>query len=490
MKRIFYFLLSLLIALYLLVYVAQTVYPVSFLPTLSALPGFAESHPESETSEYAAQVLGQVVAVDSLVDVIAGMPVEGGDAVAQQPVVDSAVPPPVPTGEHVRHFEYEELGRDQLARFFSALPRARKEQIRILHFGDSQIEGDRVSSYLRRRLQKTYSGAGVGMVSLIPSAYLPYGLQITPSYGWKLLSIMPPSKRQTEVPYGILGSTAICHAAVAHDDTVTYTGQVEVQRRRSAGRSMGFSHCRVMYHATASQLALSLAISDSVSDLAFSPSDSALYAETLFPLPGSGSRFSIQCHSPKPIEIYALSFESATGIQVDNIPIRGSSGSDLGAISSEMLSACAAHLKPRLVLLQFGVNVVPGQQASYDYYRRRLKRQILRIQKYMPSAALILMGVSDMGVKEGESFHSYPNIPKVKEAQRQAAFETGIAFWDTEAAMGGENSIIAWVHAPKPLATHDYVHFTPRGARLIGELFYAALMAEYRDYSNGYADAQ
>ena len=57
--------------------------------------------------------------------------------------------------------------------------------------------------------------------------------------------------------------------------------------------------------------------------------------------------------------------------------------------------------------------------------------------------------------------------------------EAGIAFWDSYAAMGGANSIIRWVNANPPLATNDYVHFTPRGARYLAELFCTALLDVY-----------
>ncbi|HML84907.1 MAG TPA: hypothetical protein PKE52_07095, partial [Bacteroidales bacterium] len=35
---------------------------------------------------------------------------------------------------------------------------------RILHYGDSQIEGDRISGYIRNRLQGIYGGGGPGFI--------------------------------------------------------------------------------------------------------------------------------------------------------------------------------------------------------------------------------------------------------------------------------------------------------------------------------------
>ena len=46
--------------------------------------------------------------------------------------------------------------------FFSKLDQAGKTLVRVLHYGDSQIEGDRITGYLRNRFQKKFGGSGPG----------------------------------------------------------------------------------------------------------------------------------------------------------------------------------------------------------------------------------------------------------------------------------------------------------------------------------------
>jgi putative periplasmic protein len=207
---------------------------------------------------------------------------------------------------------------------------------------------------------------------------------------------------------------------------------------------------------------------------------SSLLQRAEFPVPSGTKKFTLQFSAEETPNIYGISFETVDGVQVDNVPLRGSSGTDFGAIGDSMWMAINQVLVPRLVLLQFGVNVVPSQLTSYVYYGRQLQAQIERLKRLLPNTAFILIGVSDMGHKEEEVFHSYPNINLVRTAQRKAALASGIAFWDSYAAMGGANSIIRWVNAQPPLATSDYVHFTPRGARFLAELFYTALMDVYQ----------
>jgi hypothetical protein len=92
------------------------------------------------------------------------------------------------------------------------------------------------------------------------------------------------------------------------------------------------------------------------------------------------------------------------------------------------------------------------------------------------------MGVTDMSRKEGGQYESYPNIPKIRDAQKNAAFRAGCAFWDSYQAMGGKNSMPSWVFADPPLARKDFTHFTYKGSVVISKMFYKALIRDYRKY--------
>jgi lysophospholipase L1-like esterase len=85
-----------------------------------------------------------------------------------------------------------------------------------------------------------------------------------------------------------------------------------------------------------------------------------------------------------------------------------------------------------------------------------------------------------MSIKEGTNFVSYPLLEKVIEAMKTAAFNQGVAFWDMYKAMGGKNSMPAWVNAG--LATTDYTHFTSKGAVVIANMLNNAIMYEYQNY--------
>ena len=98
---------------------------------------------------------------------------------------------------------------DYLDPFFDALEAARERPVRIMHYGDSQLEGDRISSVLREAFQERFGGSGVGLapaVQTIPTYTLsqsvsPEGLSRHIVYG-------PKDMRLDSKAYGVMGQTA------------------------------------------------------------------------------------------------------------------------------------------------------------------------------------------------------------------------------------------------------------------------------------------
>ena len=60
--------------------------------------------------------------------------------------------------------------------FFSAMEQAQSEGkvVRVLHYGDSQIEQDRITSSLRGNWQSRFGGSGCGFVPAIQMVQTPY----------------------------------------------------------------------------------------------------------------------------------------------------------------------------------------------------------------------------------------------------------------------------------------------------------------------------
>ena len=177
--------------------------------------------------------------------------------------------------------------------------------------------------------------------------------------------------------------------------------------------------------------------------------------------------------------IYGVSLDNSWGIALDNIPLRGSSGLVFTKTDTSFLSSMYKMMDIGLVILQFGGNVIPYMKDNYAAYGRYLKRELSLLKRILPGIPVIVIGPSDMSIKEKDKFVTYPNLEGVRDAMRNATLESGFVFWDMYEAMGGWNSMPSWVMADPPLAVSDYVHFNARGAQLIAELFTNALLDEY-----------
>jgi lysophospholipase L1-like esterase len=184
---------------------------------------------------------------------------------------------------------------------------------------------------------------------------------------------------------------------------------------------------------------------------------------------------------PEGGRIYGISFESYTGLQVDNIAMRGSSGLIFSKMDRQQQEAMMGELSPSLILLQFGGNVVPYMNARY--YRREFEKELAFFKEICPGIPIIVIGPADMSVREKGEFKTYPGLEKIRDALKHATLESGFAFWDLYEAMGGYNSMPSFVHSEPPLASTDYVHFNGLGINLVAEMFYNALMREYERFS-------
>ncbi len=195
------------------------------------------------------------------------------------------------------------------------------------------------------------------------------------------------------------------------------------------------------------------------------------YARYTWQTTATPPSFTLEFSGTTSPEIYGIAIDNTWGVAVDNIPLRGSSGLVFSKVDTLLLKKMYADLNVGMILLQFGGNVIPYLNGDYDYYERLFRRELGVIRRMLPGVPVIVIGPSDMSKKENGRYMTYPNLEPVRDALKKAALDSGCAFWDMYQAMGGKNSMPSWVFAEPPLAISDFVHFNPRGARIIGEMF-------------------
>jgi len=171
-------------------------------------------------------------------------------------------------------------------------------------------------------------------------------------------------------------------------------------------------------------------------------------------------------------------------VRMDNVPMRGSSGSVFTSMDAAQLRTFYRTENVRLILLQYGGNSVPylNTDASVTSFLETVRRQIRHVQELAPDAKLIFIGPSDMSTVVSGKRQTYPRLPALVDSLKTSAMACGAAYWDIYGAMGGENSMVQWVAARPALAGSDYIHFTLAGSAQIGSMFCDALQVYYDDY--------
>ena len=357
-----------------------------------------------------------------------------------------------------------------------------KKLIRILHYGDSQIEGDRITSYIRNQLQARFGGSGIGLFPIVSAnpASISYVYEI--SDNWKKFSPLQGAMEDNDHRYGVLVNYAKINLSGSFlGKGKELSGWVDLKYPNiSYPLAQQSERFRIFYGYNKTPMMVELTQGKSVIDAEIVPPSNSIQ-ELKWTMP-SPRNIHVSFKSVNSPEIYGLSLDAGTGIAVDNIPLRGSSGLEFNKVDNVFLGNFYRLLNVKLIILQFGVNVVPTLANNYDYYEKSFYKQLIAIKRTMPNLPVLVIGVSDMSRNSENGYESYPNIEKIRDAQKKATFEAGCAFWDIFEAMGGRNSMPSWVFANPPLAQKDFVHFNPVGAKIIGEMFYRSFIFEYGRY--------
>lgn len=351
---------------------------------------------------------------------------------------------------------------------------ARRRHVRIMHYGDSQIECDRITSLLRQKFQEEFGGMGVGLVpalQTIPTFTL--SSSIEPDDVEQYLSYGPADMRGASNFYGPLAR--VTH--IPEEATIVLKGK----GGRDYGRASRFSRITVITRQPATLLLTTgKDEEEEPEEMPISSSGEPCFYTTTLEKAVNSVTLEVQGET----DILGIQLDGQTGVNIDNIPMRGSSGRNLMDISRSSLRPFFNRENVALVILQFGGNSTPHlSRATLHDFKESTKRLIRSYQVLEPKAKVLFIGPADMARnREDGELETYPILPALNDSLRAAANEAGAAYWSMYAAMGGRGSMVRWVEADPQLAGEDYIHFTPLGAKKIAKLLYDTLHLYYRFY--------
>lgn len=355
-----------------------------------------------------------------------------------------------------------------LDKFFNALDEANKKHVRIAHFGDSQLECDRISCDLRAQFQSQFGGIGVGIIPVeqtVPTYTLTH--KTSPSKLSRGLAYGPSKNRASHDRYGVMGQVTRIRGTVK----VNVEGKAKDYPTSASFMRVSVSAKGGSYSVTTPNGTYPLKNTGN--------SSNSIYSVTM---PASTNQATITLNGSA--EVYGIMLDGTTGVSLDNIPMRGCSGTIFTSIDSSSIEPYFQHENVKLIILQYGGNSVPylKDEKKINHYKKQIKQQIEFFKRIEPSACILFIGPADMATKQNGKMASYPQMDNVVTALREAANESGVAFWDMYSSMGGRNSIVKWVNARPQLAGNDHIHFTPKGAKEISEILFNTFQLYYKFY--------
>jgi lysophospholipase L1-like esterase len=382
----------------------------------------------------------------------------------------------------ITSLQYRDSMKTSLDNFFQSLAEVQNGEkgIRVLHYGDSQIEGDRITDYLRQKLQGHFGGSGPGLIAAMPVAQS-VGLWQSWSDNWDRYTFFASKdKRVAHTNYGI--SAGFCRFNEYKDTVSVKNAWIKVKTTKSAGPLFAAYTKVKLFYASQGKKTKVQFLENGELKRTDTLAANGSFNIAQFNMAQAPTNFEMKFEGKDSPDIYGLSLEGNGGVMVDNFGLRGSSGTFFNQMNLQHLKLFYDHLNTKLIILQFGGNALPyikDKKMCYDF-GSYLRAQISSLKKLLPGISILVIGPSDMSVKDGESYVTHPQLENLRDAIRLAAFETNSAFFDMYDCMGGRNSMVSWVE--QNIAATDYIHFSPAGARKIAVLLYSALMNDYNNF--------
>lgn len=366
---------------------------------------------------------------------------------------------------------------ETLTRFFDALDAAGagegERPVHILQLGDSHTVGDMITASVRSRLQNSIGRGGRGV--LPPgkpyALYQPRQVELF-EQAWTAVTPGPGSAAMAGV--GLSGSRALIW------------GEGSSLRIEAEG-SAAFS--RVVLCAATGPAAGTLTVRAGFSETAVSftePTSGAACREVRLGEPVrsatiQGGGGAVELHS-------VATFAEGSGVAVSALGVIGATLRDLAVRDPAVVRAELDAWRPDLIVLGFGTNEGFDPFLDPDAYEPLLRGQIARLRTLAPQADILILGAPDAQRAEGggtcgdeASLWRIPReLPLVRDVQRRVAADTGVAFWDWHARMGGDCSAHRLATAPEPLMRGDHVHFNSAGGDWIGQMLAEDLTAAWR----------
>lgn len=428
---------------------------------------------QTEQAEATAELAHQVLA-------------EEDHAVA--PIVDKQVITPA-AGKELPPYE-PQAGDDELPtqpidlpsptaldRFFAKLARTdagyEGAVTRVVHWGDSVVAADHITSAARAKMQQRFGDAGHGFMLLSkPNAsYIHKAVEFRGGDDWSRCYII--NKCKSDGLYG-LGGTTVWSAGGAE---TTYRTADDTPNGRKVGK------LELWYLADPKGGDVRVRIDRGEPQIVSTREETAGDRWHTITMDDGPHEMEVRAAGGGKVRLYGVVMErDVPGVVWDGM-------AQLGAFTSRMLYFDEAHIRDQiahrdaaLLVFMFGGNDLLLSENRLDEYRETFRKMLQTFRAQQEPPDCLVMSPVDHGIREGQRVIGNPMVEKITAIQREVAFEHGCGFFDTQAAMGGEGSVARWRRSNPPLISGDLAHLTDAGQKVLGHMIYVAIVQRYVEY--------
>ena len=339
--------------------------------------------------------------------------------------------------------------------------------VRVLHYGDSPTTGDLITSDARSLFQKQFGDGGAGFVLIAkPWAwYYHRGVDMDAS---KWTIDVAGDTQIKDGLHGLGGASFQGSPGVVASFTVKDGQRVAEVAYLEQPEGGTFT-----FEADGTELGK-----------VETTAEERHPAWKSFELPEGSRKFTVRVESGR-VRLYGVEFSKGRpGVLYSSLGVNGANITLLShAFNGAHWTAQLHHYRPALVVLAYGTNESGFPKFVDSTWGNELKSAVKRLQAALPESSILLMSPMDRGERNDKGeIETIAAMPRLVKIEAKVADETGVAFFNTFQAMGGDGTMARWYAAEPRLVGADFIHPMPAGARIVGELLYGSLRDGYNEY--------
>jgi D-alanyl-lipoteichoic acid acyltransferase DltB (MBOAT superfamily) len=379
---------------------------------------------------------------------------------------------------------------EALNRFYTKLAQVlngRRDQVRVMHFGDSQLWYENTARKIRENLQRDFGDGGRGFVYLhnYDSTITLDGVK---SEGDSLSFYTIPLSFNHDSPnwlpdVGFSGMTYRATQSSLWNTQKNVNGKpwqtVNVILRAPPGKESLTQTITLkdLENPGAQPLQLDAKLSKECVSYKFDIPEMTNLAINFSELkPGEGSAF-----------IDGFHLERKQGVVYNTYIHKGRHMAWMNSVPEENFNCGYRQMKPDLIIMHFGVNESASIQSHFygftkEHYARQMHELYQRIRAAVPDVDILIISPFERFMPDKDKFVYYEEHTLVRKMQQDIAMELGFAFFDSYAFFGGHGQIDRMI--PQGLAKPDYAHLTTKGADILGNRIYNEMYEQFEMKSN------